>query len=175
MLTSRKYMEESHQPALNTVEVREFATVRSPVGLLRIAGTNAAVDELRFITKGEPGFEGSGDGAVARAVEELQDYFAGRLRKFTVTTRFDSGTEFQRRVWRAIARIPFGEVRTYGEIARSFRSTAYRAAGQACGANPIAIIVPCHRVVAAGGKIGGFGGGLDGKRWLLAHEGIKRA
>jgi methylated-DNA-[protein]-cysteine S-methyltransferase len=169
-------MMEAHQPALNTAEVREFATVRSPVGLLRIGGTNAAIDGIRFVTNGEPGFEGSGDGAVAQAVEELQEYFAGRLRRFEVTTRLETGTDFQRRVWKAIARIPFGETRSYGEIARLASSPgAVRAAGQACGANPIAIIVPCHRVLAAGGRMGGYGGGLERKEWLLTHEGVKRA
>jgi methylated-DNA-[protein]-cysteine S-methyltransferase len=172
-LSTRKFMEEAHQPALNTTEVREFATVRSPVGLLRVGGTNAALDELRFVGKGEPGFDGSGDGAVACAVEQLQEYFAGRLRKFTVTTRFECGTPFQRRVWKEIARIPFGSVKSYGDIARLASSpAAVRAVGQACGANPIAIIVPCHRVLAAGGRMGGYGGGIDKKEWLLAHEGI---
>ncbi len=85
-----------------------------------------------------------------------------------------SGTIFQRRVWQQIAAIPCGITRTYGEVARSL-SNAPRAVGQACGANPFPLVVPCHRVVAAGGGLGGFsrhGGGflLDVKRWLLAHE-----
>jgi methylated-DNA-[protein]-cysteine S-methyltransferase len=175
-LSTRKHAEEAHQPALNTIEVREFATVRTPVGLLRVGGTNAAVDSVRFVTNGEPGFEGSGDGAVAQAVEELQEYFAGRLKRFKVTTRFEAGTGFQRGVWKQIARIPFGELLTYGEIAAKVGSPgATRAVGTACGANPIAIIVPCHRVLAAGRRIGGYGGGIDNKRWLLEHEGIRTA
>lgn len=85
-----------------------------------------------------------------------------------------AGTLFQRRVWTAIAAIPFGETRTYGEVAKSLRN-APRAVGQACGANPYPVVVPCHRVVAAGGGLGGFGkqdngAALDVKRWLLAHE-----
>ncbi len=85
-----------------------------------------------------------------------------------------SGTPFQRRVWQEIAAIPCGETRTYGDIARTLHN-APRAVGQACGANPFPLVVPCHRVVAANGGLGGFdrhGGGflLDVKRWLLAHE-----
>jgi len=173
-LSTRKHAEEAHQPALNTVEVREFATVRTPVGLLSIGGTNAAVDSVRFVGNGEPGFEGSGDGEIAKAVEELQAYFSGRLKKFTVTTRFDHGTPFQRSVWRQISRIPFGGTLSYGEIAAKISSPgAVRAVGTACGANPIAVIVPCHRVLAAGRKVGGYGGGLENKRWLLEHEGVR--
>jgi O-6-methylguanine DNA methyltransferase len=80
-------------------------------------------------------------------------------------------TSFQRRVWEALRAIPYGETRTYGEIAAAVGSPrAARAVGQACGANPVSIIVPCHRVVAEGGKLGGYGWGLERKRWLLDHE-----
>jgi methylated-DNA-[protein]-cysteine S-methyltransferase len=90
-----------------------------------------------------------------------------------------SGTAFQRRVWQQIAAIPSGQVRTYGELARSLNN-APRAVGQACGANPFPLVVPCHRVIAADGGLGGFarhGGGflLEVKRWLLAHEGRRTA
>lgn len=106
--------------------------------------------------------------------EQFDAYFSGRLKSFDypVSTQ---GTAFQQRVWRAIATIPYGEVVCYGDIARLIGS-APRAVGQACGKNPLPIIVPCHRVVAKQG-LGGFGLGnndsdLAIKRWLLAHEGV---
>lgn len=88
--------------------------------------------------------------------------------------RFDlRGTEFQKKVWAELLEIPPGKTRSYAEIAtRIGKPNAYRAVANACGANPVAIAVPCHRVVASGGKIGGYGGGLDRKRKLLASEGV---
>jgi len=84
------------------------------------------------------------------------------------------GTEFQKSVWREMRKIPFGETRSYGEVAQGIgKPKAVRAVGGACGANPIPVLVPCHRVLAAHGEIGGFGGGLDWKRKLLAREGIE--
>jgi O-6-methylguanine DNA methyltransferase len=85
-----------------------------------------------------------------------------------------AGTEFQKSVWNALRKIPFGKTKSYGEIARTIgRPRAVRAVGGACGANPIPVLVPCHRVLAANGKLGGFSGGLKWKRKLLAREGIK--
>jgi methylated-DNA-[protein]-cysteine S-methyltransferase len=112
-------------------------------------------------------------GAFARRVcRELRAYFADSRHAWKLPLGFE-GSDHQRRVWRALARIPAGEVRSYGEIAKRLRSSA-RAVGGACRRNPIPIVVPCHRVVAAGG-VGGFmgrqsGSALDVKRWLLAHE-----
>jgi AraC family transcriptional regulator, regulatory protein of adaptative response / methylated-DNA-[protein]-cysteine methyltransferase len=84
------------------------------------------------------------------------------------------GTDFQKKVWAALRKIAFGKTKSYGEIAETIgKPKAVRAVGGACGANPIPVLVPCHRVLAAHGKIGGFGGGLDWKRKLLAREGIK--
>ena len=85
-----------------------------------------------------------------------------------------AGTEFQKKVWRALRKIGPGRTKSYGEIARAIgKPKAVRAVGGACGANPVPVLVPCHRVLAANGKIGGFSGGLDWKRDLLAREGIK--
>ena len=87
-----------------------------------------------------------------------------------------AGTEFQQRVWNALRQIPAGQTKSYGEIARAIgKAKAIRAVGGACGANPIPVLIPCHRVLAANGKIGGFSGGLEWKRELLAREGIKPA
>jgi len=99
---------------------------------------------------------------------------AGRAPKDLPPLDLSGGTEFQRRVWRAMTDIPFGQTRSYGEIARAIgKPQAVRAVGGACGANPIPVLVPCHRVLAAHGKIGGFSSGLDWKRTLLAREGVR--
>ena len=107
------------------------------------------------------------------AVRQLRAYLAGADFSFALPLR-PSGTSFQRRVWEQIAAIPTHQTRTYGELAKALHN-APRAVGQACGANPFPLVVPCHRVIATGGGLGGFarhGGGfmLDVKRWLLAHE-----
>ncbi len=102
-------------------------------------------------------------------MEALEVYFAGRAPRLPPLDLH--GTTFQLAVWDALQAIPFGEVRTYGEIAgRVARHGGARAVGAANGRNPVAIFVPCHRVVAAAGRLGGYAGGLDVKRWLLAHE-----
>ncbi|MBI3525251.1 MAG: methylated-DNA--[protein]-cysteine S-methyltransferase [Betaproteobacteria bacterium] len=110
------------------------------------------------------------------AVRQLRAYLQDRRFEFGLPLA-PAGTLFQRRVWEGIAAIPSGETRTYGEVAQAIRSGA-RAVGNACGANPYPVVVPCHRVVASGGGLGGFGrerggGQLEIKRWLLAHEGVR--
>jgi len=104
--------------------------------------------------------------------DELFGYLTGKRENFTIPLKFVSGTPFQRRTWKVLLKIPFGETMTYGELARKVGSPqAARAVGGACGANPIAIIVPCHRVVGSGGSLTGFGGGLKLKKALLELEG----
>ena len=101
---------------------------------------------------------------------QLAEYFEGRRREFTVPLN-PSGTEFQLRVWGELRRIPYGQTISYGELARRIgQPTAARAVGLANGANPIAILIPCHRVIGASGALTGFGGGIDVKRKLLALE-----
>lgn len=114
----------------------------------------------------------------AEAVRQLAAYLADPAFVFSLPLQA-AGTPFQRRVWAQIAAIPLGRVETYGQLAKNIKN-APRAVGQACGANPYPLVVPCHRVIAAGGGLGGFnrhGGGflLDVKRWLLHHEGIALA
>ena len=108
---------------------------------------------------------------LAEAARQLRAYFDGELRAFDLPLA-PSGSAFQQGVYRAMAAIPYGETRSYGDIARDLGSVA-RAVGQACGSNPIPILIPCHRVLGAGGTIGGFSGGrgTPTKRSLLAHEG----
>jgi methylated-DNA-[protein]-cysteine S-methyltransferase len=107
-----------------------------------------------------------------RARRWLDDYFAGDFRAVDFSVRAE-GTHFQRNIWAAIAAIPAGATRTYGDIARELKS-APRAVGGVCGANPVAILIPCHRVLAADGGLGGYSGGrgVVTKRALLGHEGI---
>jgi O-6-methylguanine DNA methyltransferase len=105
-----------------------------------------------------------------RAIEELDSYAAGELKKFTVPLDL-RGTPFQLAVWRALVEIPYGQTRTYAEIARAARRPrAFRAVGLANQSNPIAIIVPCHRVIGSDGRLVGYGGGLELKRALIEHE-----
>jgi len=105
---------------------------------------------------------------------ELHAYFDGRLREFSIPLKAE-GTDFQMSVWEALQEIPYGETLSYKEVAEQIgKPKAARAIGGAVGKNPIPIIIPCHRVLAAGGKLGGFAGGTDIKKWLLAIEGIWR-
>jgi methylated-DNA-[protein]-cysteine S-methyltransferase len=105
-----------------------------------------------------------------QAAAQLAEYFAGRRQEFSLALA-PPGTGFQRLVWESLLRIPHGETRSYGELARSIgRPSASRAVGAANGANPIPIIVPCHRLIGANGDLTGYGGGLAAKRWLLDHE-----
>ncbi|CAG0970018.1 Methylated-DNA--protein-cysteine methyltransferase [Burkholderiales bacterium] len=114
--------------------------------------------------------EAPDDPLLAAAARQLDEYFAGRRRRFDVAIA-PRGTPFQRAVWRAIAAVPAGETATYGELARRIgKPTSARAVGAAVGRNPLSIVVPCHRIVGAGGALTGYAGGLARKRALLAHE-----
>jgi methylated-DNA-[protein]-cysteine S-methyltransferase len=114
---------------------------------------------------------GEADGVIAETLRELDEYFAGTRHEFAVPLA-PRGTPFQLAVWDALRAIPYGETTSYGEIARSVgRPNAVRAVGQANGRNPIAIIVPCHRVIGSDNSLTGYGGGMDRKRYLLGLEG----
>ncbi len=153
-----------------------YTHVESPVGDLLVAGTEEALHFLSFPT-GHKAFrprpEWRRDDAPFQEVRrQLDAYFAGDLRRFELALHL-SGTEFQNSVWRSLADIPFGQTRSYGQIARSVgRPKASRAVGAANGSNPLPIILPCHRVIGAGGSLTGFGGGLAVKAFLLRHEGV---
>lgn len=113
------------------------------------------------------------DPLLQQACGQLMEYASGQRRAFDVPVRLD-GTSFQRKVWSALAEIPYGETRSYQDIARLIgRPGASRAVGQANHENPVAPIVPCHRVVTSSGTLGGYGGGMDLKRTLLRHEGVQ--
>jgi methylated-DNA-[protein]-cysteine S-methyltransferase len=152
----------------------KYATLDSPVGPLMLAGDE---DGLRFLsfassdraTPVEPGWEWD-QAAFAAPMAELSEYFAGQLTQFT-TRLAPRGTPFQLSVWRALCDIPYGETISYGELARRIGNPkSVRAVGLANGANPLAIIVPCHRVIGSNGSLTGYGGGLPIKQHLLALE-----
>jgi methylated-DNA-[protein]-cysteine S-methyltransferase len=110
-------------------------------------------------------------GPLPEAVRQLEEYFRGERLEFDLPLTLE-GTEFQKRAWHNLLAIPYGETRSYGEQARLIGNpSASRAVGLANGRNPIPIVVPCHRVIGADGSLTGFGGGIERKRWLLAHEG----
>jgi len=151
-----------------------YRTVDSPVGPLTIAGTGSTLMHLRMADQThEPDrtdWQPAGPDAFAEAVEQLAAYFAGGRTGFDLKLEL-VGTDFQRRVWAALRTIPYGETRSYRQIAEQIGSPgASRAVGLANGRNPIAIIVPCHRVIGASGCMTGYGGGLNRKRALLALE-----
>lgn len=140
-------------------------TIDSPVGELTLTEEAGRITSLAWGRTGG----GRETALLRRAARQLEAYFAGRLQDFDLPMA-PTGTAFQRRVWRAMGEIPFGRTESYGSLAGRLGSAA-RAVGRACGANPIPVIVPCHRVVAATG-LGGFSGGagLATKKILLAHE-----
>lgn len=145
-----------------------FAT---PVGPLTVAATDAAVTAVRFGASG-PGFDNVEElpPLLRQAVGELREYFAGTRREFTLPLA-PAGTPFQQEVWAALREIPYGETRTYGQIAaRIGRPGASRAVGMANNRNPVGIVVPCHRVVGASGDLVGYTAGLSVKEFLLRLE-----
>lgn len=128
------------------------------------------ITELKFGSCGEE----SPDAVIKKAKTELEEYFAGKRKSFTVPAK-PGGTDFQKKVWAALRDIPYGETASYGEIAKRIGDPkACRAVGMANNRNPIAIIIPCHRVIGAGGALTGYAGGLDKKEFLLKLEAQRR-
>ena len=157
-----------------------WCRMESPVGGLRLlAGVDDGLREISF-ERGRKPKPPLPDGAARYeepfrdAIRQLDAYFAGDLEEFDLALA-PRGTVFQLDVWRLLAKIPYGETTSYGELARRLgRPDASRAVGAANGSNPIPIVIPCHRVVGSDGSLTGFGGGLDAKRWLLRHEAARR-
>lgn len=149
-------------------------TVASPIGPLTLTWAGGCLTGLHMqgqahMPSGRQGWLEDA-GPFREVTEQLSAYFEGELTEFDVPM-YRAGTAFQRQVWDGLCRIPYGATLSYAELARSVGNpNACRAVGLANGRNPIAIIVPCHRVIAAGGALGGYGGGLERKSWLLAHE-----
>ena len=154
--------------------MRTHTMVDSPVGALTLVATDGALsgvyledqryrpDQSTFGPRTDAGFE--------EAAEQLAEYFAGQRRHFTLRTRL-AGSDFQRRVWQALTTIPYGQTWTYAELADAVgRRDRIRAVGAANGRNPLAVVVPCHRVVGSDGSLTGYAGGLARKRFLLDLE-----
>jgi methylated-DNA-[protein]-cysteine S-methyltransferase len=142
--------------------------IPTPLGDLLLTGDGESVSGLYFPE--HPPIDSDGPGAFEEAVAQLEEWFEGKRTEFDL--KLDpQGTLFQRRIWEALSEIPYGKTVSYMEIAtRAGNPRAARPAGQAIGRNPIAIIVPCHRVIGSNGTLTGYGGGMDRKRWLLEHE-----
>jgi methylated-DNA-[protein]-cysteine S-methyltransferase len=151
------------------------AHLDSPIGPLLIAGDGEVVHSISFPKDGkpvqpQPGWITSHRGTVGETMRQLHEYFAGRRREFDLPLA-PQGTVFQKAVWRALREIPYGTAISYGELARRVGNPrASRAVGSANGANPLPIVIPCHRVIAADGSLGGFGAGLPTKQALLGLE-----
>ena len=146
------------------------AAMDSPLGTILLTEENGCLTAVEFVGN-EPAY--CDDSPLLRkAMQQLTEYFSGNRREFDLPLA-PEGTDFQKRCWAELQKIPYGQAISYGEEARRLgRPTACRAVGGANGRNPIPVIIPCHRVIAADGSLGGFSGGLDIKRKLLALEGI---
>ena len=164
---------------MTTTTTTTTTTMASPVGTLTLTAvdgrlTGLHMDGQRHAPAASAAWERD-DTGLAGVVEQLEAYFAGSRDAFEIELDL-AGTDFQRAVWAGLVEIPYGETISYGELARRVgRPGASRAVGLANGRNPVAIIVPCHRVIGANGTLTGYGGGLDRKVWLLDHERGRRA
>ena len=149
-----------------------YQYIESPIGKLRLVSDGLALLSIEF--EGSHGSEGleQSDDILQQTAQQLAEYFSGRRRQFSLPLAA-AGTAFQQQVWSALRQIPFGELRSYRDIATEIgNNKAVRAVGAANGRNPIAIVVPCHRVIGSNGSLTGFTGGLAAKRALLELEGI---
>ena len=172
--------------------MNHLTSMKSPIGVLTIEGSDEAITHIELpgtsiaasASRSYRNGAGSASGSrstnrtadlprpLEEAVTQLEEYFEGERTEFDLPLEV-AGTGFQRDVWLALSEIPYGKTVSYGELAEMVgRPKAFRAVGQANGSNPIPIVLPCHRVVASGGRIGGYGGGLPMKRRLLALEGV---
>ena len=146
-------------------------TIDSPIGPIAVDVADDAVVALHLLgNRKAPVSDNSEHQLLHITASQIEDYFSTRRQSFDLPIMLH-GTPFRCRTWEALACIPFGQTRSYGDIASEIGSAA-RAVGGACGANPITLVIPCHRLVAAGGSLGGFSGGTgrDTKQWLLQHE-----
>lgn len=155
------------------------ATLKSPIGDLRLAASDEGLVAVVFPNeKKKRVFADTKGSAAAQAhlkagMTALKEYFAGKRKDFRDVRLAPEGTDFQKSVWKALQKIPFGATKSYADIARAIGNPkAMRAVGLANGKNPIPIIVPCHRVIGANGALTGFGGGIPTKKALLEHEGV---
>ncbi|NMB98275.1 MAG: methylated-DNA--[protein]-cysteine S-methyltransferase [Clostridiaceae bacterium] len=154
----------------------------SPIGLIKITGIESGILGVEFTdTKDQVNMNRVAEdlpeqieGLPEQVIicrEQLDEYFKGKRRNFSLDIVFTKGTDFQKKVWKALLKIPYGKTSSYGEIAKAINNEkAARAVGNANNKNPISIIIPCHRVIGSNGRLVGYGGGLWRKKWLLEHE-----
>ena len=142
----------------------------SKVGILEIEGTEKAITKVNFSDKKKIKSDSDLPRILKKCLKQLDEYFKGKRQNFSLELQLE-GTDFQKKVWEQLQRIPYGETASYKDVAVAIENEkAVRAVGGANGMNNIAIIIPCHRVIGADGNLVGFGGGLWRKVWLLNHE-----
>ena len=146
------------------------AYYKSPIGEIEITATESEIRSLEFVKGKKTARATVPSPALKACLKQLDEYFRGERRIFELMLRLE-GTEFQCDVWQALLDVPYGTTVSYADVAKAVkRPKAVRAVGAANGANPISVVIPCHRIIATGGGLGGYGGGLDRKEWLIEHE-----
>ena len=144
-----------------------FAVITTPIGNLKIASDGEFITTVLFTEEDELGSDNS---LINSCIEQVKNYFKGELKEFNLPL-YPHGTPFQQQVWDKLSKVPFGVTKSYGDLAVELGDMKkVRAVGTANGANPIAIIIPCHRIIAGNGDLTGYAGGLWRKKWLLEHE-----
>ena len=160
--------------------MEKFYTIMpSPVGFLKLVATDKGLEAVLW-EDDDPGrvrlgamTKSAEHPVLKQAVQEMREYFAGKRKSFDVDVDF-VGTDFQKAVWRALLSIPFGETRSYAQVARAVgKPNAVRAVGGAIGRNPLSVVAPCHRVIGSDGSLTGFAGGMATKQYLLTHEQLR--
>ena len=146
----------------------EFAYLNTPIGNLKVGGDSKGLSEISFTD--EKDYPTTIPPSLESAIKQLKEYFDGRRTHFDLVLN-PKGTDFQKSVWNVLSEIPYGKTKSYQEIANRLGDRkVIRAAARANGKNPIAVIIPCHRVIGSDGSLTGYAGGLHRKKWLLAHE-----
>jgi methylated-DNA-[protein]-cysteine S-methyltransferase len=147
-----------------------FHSYYSPLGWLRIHSDESSLKSIEFLENSAENLYYDFPEIILRTINQLNEYFEGQRREFNLELN-PAGSLFQQNVWKMVQRVGFGETKTYRDIAAELGSNKFsRAVGMANGKNPIPIIIPCHRIIGANGKLTGYSGGLERKRWLLVHE-----
>jgi len=157
---------------MNNMDTKYRAFYKSKIGLLEVRGTEREVLSINFVKRKirESAPKKKAPAVIKKCLCQLDDYFKGKRKKFSLKIRLE-GTAFQKRVWRQLMKVPFGQTASYRDIARAVGNVkATRAVGGANHANPLGIIIPCHRIIGKDGKLVGYGAGLWRKEWLLNHE-----
>ncbi len=160
------------KPKKSDPEARLFKTYyKSPIGAIEILGTKEGIVSVNFV-EGRVRSDAKIPRVITACRKQIDEYFRGKRKKFSLNLLLH-GTDFQKSVWQRLLKVPHGKTASYGAIAKFIRSpNAFRAVGNANNKNPIAIVVPCHRIVGSNGNLVGYGGGLWRKLWLLEHEGV---